>query len=138
MPTGASGRRSFNLLVLSTPNASSWKKLLQVSNGVPEYDSPTFSGSWGHRYEYSYYTMQELLFRSGYRIVEDFARNVYFDDPSGFTSFIEQSFVLAGKVLTGQWRRSVKLVLRRGAGLFFVAQRDGATPVIPESEFLRI
>src|SRR5205823_3848385 len=106
------------VLFLSTPNASSWKKALQVSNGVPEYDSPTFSDSWGHRFEYSYYTMQQLLGRSGYKIVEEFARDIYLDDPAGVTPFVELSFAVVGKLLTAQWRRSAKLVLRRGAGLF--------------------
>lgn len=130
--------RTGGVLVLTTPNSSSWKKIRMAIDGVPAYDSPTFGDSWGHRYEFSYYHMRRMLVESGYGLDREFACDVYFDDPTGPASWVELCSVLAGKLATGQLRRAAKLWQRRGSGLFFAARRTGPTPSIPADRLISI
>jgi SAM-dependent methyltransferase len=130
-------------LILTTPNSCSWKKIRLASNGVPEYDSPTFVPAselqpWGHRYEYSSHVLQRLLQASGYAVRAELARDIYFDDPSGLRQFVEFSFLLAGKVVAGHWRSALRLVRRRGSGLFLAAERTAPTPAIRPAEMLPV
>jgi len=122
-------------LLLTTPNAASLKKLIQLSNGVPQYDSPTFGNSWGHRYEYSYYDMRQCIRNTAFAIVEERAQDVYFDDPRGLAPTAELGMCLAGKLLTGQVRQAARMLSRRGSTLFFIAAKTDQ-PI--ESELLAI
>jgi SAM-dependent methyltransferase len=130
--------RPNGVLVLTTPNSSSWKKIHMAIDGMPQYDSPTFGGSWGHRYEFSYYDLLQLFRRSGYSVEQDRATDVYFDDPTGFYSWVEFNSVFVSKFLTGQLKRAVKLWKRRGSGLFFAGRRVGPTPTLSPEQFVTI
>jgi SAM-dependent methyltransferase len=120
------------LMIVTTPNSSGWKKIRAAIEGHPEYDSPTFCGGWGHRYEFSYYDMQESFLRSGFSIIRQFARDVYFDDPTGVRQFIERTAVVAGNVLTGRVKVAAKMWLRRGSGLFIVGRKENPAPAEPD------
>jgi SAM-dependent methyltransferase len=110
-------------LLLTTPNAASLKKLIQLSSGVPRYDSPTFGNAWGHRYEYSYYDMRQCIRSTAFAILEEQATDVYFDDPRGLAPTAELGMCLAGKLLTGQVRQAARMLARRGSTLFFIAAK---------------
>ena len=110
-------------LFLTTPNAASLKKLIQLSSGVPQYDSPTFGNSWGHRYEYSYYDMRQCIVSTAFAIREERAQDVYFDDPCGLAPTAELGMCLAGKLLTLQVRQAARMLVRRGSTLFFIAAK---------------
>lgn len=115
--------RSGGCLVLTTPNVSSWKKVLLLSDGDWSFDSYTFSGEWGHRYEYSFYQVRELLRATGFERLSEMARDVYFDDPCGIAPAFELAALASAKVFAGKIRQAVKLIQRRGSGLFFVYQK---------------
>ncbi len=110
-------------LILSTPNASSWKKIYALSNGNCDFDSPTFVEEWGHRHEYSYYQVKTMLLNSGFSISQENAVDVYFDDPSGCRPAVQFALLLLSKVLSLDVRSAVRLFLRRGSGLFFSARK---------------
>lgn len=121
-------------LILTTPNVASWKKLLMLSRGEWSYDSPTFFGHQGHRYEYSYYDVKTLMERSGFRILEMEARDVYLDDPAGFSAFIQMTGLSVSKILCGEFRGAAKLWLRRGSVSFVVAEKERE----PRVDLLRV
>lgn len=110
-------------VILSTPNASSWKKIYALSNGDCNYDSPTFIAEWGHRHEYSYYQVKTMLLRSGFSISQENAVDVYFDDPGGCKPAVQFAFIILSKILTVDIKSAARLFLRRGSGLFFSARK---------------
>lgn len=61
---------------------------------------------------------------SGFSIDFEKAVDVYFDDPCGVVSGIQLLGVCVLKIITGQWRSGVKLWMRRGSGLFFLARKQ--------------
>ena len=122
------------LVLLTTPNVTAFKKLLALSEGKWDFDSPTFGNDWGHRYEFSYYQMRECLRLSGFEPVRLESKDIYFDDPQGLRPGFELLWALAGKVLSGQPKIAARLYLRRGSGLFFLARKIGT----PETSHLRI
>lgn len=115
------------LLYLTTPNVLSWKKIYRATNGIWDYDSPTFGGEYGHRYEYSHYQVRELLRRSGFLLEMVKTINVYFDDKLGWRAKAQYAGTLFLKLLTGEWRSMIKMLLRSGSGMFLLARRTGAT-----------
>jgi hypothetical protein len=125
-------------LVLTTPNASSLKKVIQVSDGVPQYDSPTFGNSWGHRYEYSYYTMRQCFLATKFELAYEGAKDVYFNDPRGVSATIEMAMTASGKLLAGKPRAAAKLLSRRGSTLFFVGKKSGGKVAVVEADLLSI
>jgi SAM-dependent methyltransferase len=110
-------------LLLTTPNAISWKKIYGMTNGNWGFDSPTFHGSWGHRYEYSFYEIKKLAEATGFDVVRGLAEDVYFDDHRGLSVHTQFAGILALKLLCGDVRSAAKLVLRSGSGLFFLLRK---------------
>lgn len=110
--------RTGGLLLVTTPNVASWKKIKGLTDGNWGFDSPTFGADWGHRYEFSPYQMQEMLRASGYAPVREVFRDVYFDDPRGIIQAAQFWILLGAKVLTGEVRQATKLGLRSGSGMF--------------------
>jgi SAM-dependent methyltransferase len=110
-------------ILVSTPNVGSWKKLLQLTNGNWDYDSPTFLEEWGHRYEYTFWQLQQMLLASGFSPFKEVARDVYPDDPRGVASAIQLGLLLLGKMVTLQPSRAAKLFTRKGSSLFFLYRK---------------
>ena len=120
-------------LVLTTPNVTSWKKLFLISNGDWSYDSPTFSGEWGHRYEYSFYQVDQLLKASGFEPVHKGNRDIYFDDPHGPAQAVQFWALVAAKLALFQVRQAGKLLRRNGSGLLFLYRKaKGRDELAPE------
>jgi SAM-dependent methyltransferase len=118
--------RGGGYVVVTTPNVTSYKKLLMLAEGRWDYDSPTFQeGSWGHRYEYSFWQMRECLNKAGFDPVVTLARDVYLDDPAGVRHAAFFSAILSGLALSGRPSAAARLLRRRGAGLFFAARKAG-------------
>lgn len=112
-------------LFLTTPNITSWKKLLNLSDGDWDYDSPTFGGFQGHRYEYSWYQLATIAERSGFRVLSLKARDVYPHDPAGLAPLLQIGALAAAKTLCGRVRQAAKLWMRRGSVLFLVCEKAG-------------
>ncbi len=113
-------------IIVTTPNAIGWKKLYAGSRGDWGYDSSTFSGEWGHRYEYSSYQMHNLLTAGGFVPINRTTRDVYFDDPRGLRQSIQKESLILAKILTGDFRSAVKLAWRGGSTLLlrYAKQQD--------------
>jgi SAM-dependent methyltransferase len=112
-------------VLITTPNAAGWKKIVQLANGVLEFDSPTWGNEWGHRFEYSIYHLRKMLNASGFEAVQETVRDVYFDDPQGVRSSLFLAGVLGGKILSGDARKALRLWKYRGSGLFFLYRKTG-------------
>jgi SAM-dependent methyltransferase len=117
--------KSGGVLLVTTPNVTSWKKIRSAIDGSWSYDSPTYSGEWGHRYEFSCYQVRHSLMNAGFYLVHEETRDVNPDDPRGFRSALEFAGLVLLRLLVGQWRSAAKLVLRRGSGMFMVAEKSG-------------
>ncbi len=123
-------------LLITTPNVTSWKKLLMLSAGDWSYDSPTFGGEWGHRYEYSHYHLRRLLHRSGFAVVNDSTKDIYFDDPRGLRQAIQFLLIVLTKILTGNITQAAKMMLRSGSGLLFLAEKREHMAAFPDPDDL--
>lgn len=112
-------------LVLSTPNAASWKKIYNLSKGDFEFDAPTFGPELAHRHEYTHYQISQILSNSGFKIDFSETRDVYLDDKKTLASKIQFAALIASKIATGQLRQAARLILRGGSTLFFIARKEG-------------
>ena len=112
-------------LMLTTPNVTSFKKVRLLSDGDWDYDSATFDGAWGHRYEYSHYQMRVCLKNTGFAPVSLATEDVYIDDPRGLQASVEMFWLAAAKVFSGKPKQAVKLYRHRGSGLFFLCRKTG-------------
>jgi hypothetical protein len=110
-------------ILVTTPNVASWKKLYMASNGDWSFDSPTFAGHWGHRYEYSNYQVHEMLRRCGYAPVLRTTRDVYFDDPARLRQGLQFWALALAKALTGDVAGFCRFLIRRGSTSFFVYRK---------------
>jgi len=111
-------------LLLTTPNAASWTTAYQASNGVFGFDSPTFGGELGHRYEYANCDVNHMLKRAGFSVRVRSCRDVYFRDPHGARQGVQFMGFLVSTVLTGDFASAGKLALRSGSTSFFLAQKE--------------
>jgi SAM-dependent methyltransferase len=107
-------------LLLTTPNMTSWKKISRLLRGDWGFDSPTFWGSWGHRYEYSNFEMHSMLCDCGFAPITRATKDVYFDDPQGMRQRLQLVATLAAQCLTGDLRSAEKLRRWRGSTLTFL------------------
>ncbi len=126
------------LLVLSTPNVTSWKKIYAATNGDWGFDSPTFAGEMGHRYEYSNYEMHVVLRRSGYACLVRDTCDLYWDDPIGITQAVQRWLLIAGKLVSFQFRSAAKMILRGGSTSFFVCRKTGDSSLKDNSDLISI
>ncbi len=110
-------------LLLSTPNVCSRKKLLALSSGNWNFDSPTFSDSMGHRFEFSFFHIKASLEGAGFAIVESDMRDVFLDDPRGPGAMVQYYGLALLKLLTGHPRDCVRMLLRPGSTMFVVARK---------------
>ena len=125
-------------VLVTTPNVTGWKKIFALSNGNWDFDSPTFCGEWGHRYEYSFYQLRMLLKATGFSPRVEMASDVYFDDPEGVISSLQLIGAILFKILTFQTACAAKLWIRRGSSLFFLFQKTIETKYPTPDELLRI
>lgn len=111
-------------LLITTPNVGAWKKVLRLSEGTLEFDSPTFGSDWCHRFEYSFYSLRALLNASGFSAVTEFARDVYCDDPHSVRDRAQWALFASAKLLTGDLASAARFVMRRGSTLFFLYTKN--------------
>jgi SAM-dependent methyltransferase len=120
-------------LVLTTPNVTSWKKMLRLTDGNWSYDTATFGKrvpSGGHRYEYSFYQMREVMRRAGFEVRSGLTRDVYLDDPHGPSQAIQFLALASAKVATGRVKSAARMFLRRGSVLFLTGYKVSETPAV--------
>ncbi len=123
-------------IIVTTPNVVSWKKMYAASRGKWDYDSPTFGGNWGHRYEYSNYQLHSMLEACGFTPVVRETWDVYFDDPTGGRQCFQKWALMTAKLLTGDLRSFAKMFKASGSTLFFLYQKKH--PIANSMEMVRI